>query len=540
MGSSMERRSMINKRIARKLLRVAPVFLPLLLLLGTGLRGLDFGTHWDEKFYQIGPVRTMLTTGILLPQYYGYPSLDYWINTAGLIPDVVATPPDGEGRRQHVFKALESHAYLMRLRATFLVITALSVLWVYLLVVVWRRSWVEALLAGLFLALSWEVAYHLRWVATDGMLMQFGALTLLCAMLSRLRQLSGRFWLQFAAVAAGLGCGTKYPGGLLFVPVLVGGYLLWDRKSSPFALIWLWVKLALIFTGVYLATTPATVLQPASFFAGLAYELHHYSTGHAGHTIAPGLEHGWRMFVYFSSVLFSRYAPIAWLFFLLTVVGGYSLVKEERQTATLFLCFPVLYLLYFCTQRAMVVRNLLVIVPFMAVLAARGTIFTWERLKLGVAGRAVGSVHLNLVQLGFAALMLTAFSINAGWLVYTAQTIADRNTDRFVREAAAYISANGGQQFFLSPRVRAHLTTVGPIQLPNVTDDPTRADEVILYAHEGVRRWQDWPANRFWLTTTWFGPYEVNFNVYPNWWGDDRIIVVPMARAKQIGILVVK
>ncbi|MDQ3753861.1 MAG: hypothetical protein M3371_03925, partial [Acidobacteriota bacterium] len=138
----MERGPLIYQRIARRSLRVAPVLLPLLLLTGTGLRGLDFGTHWDEKFYQIGPVRTMLTTGILLPQYYGYPSLNYWINTAGLMPDVVATPPDGEGRRQHVFKALESHAYLMRLRAIFLVITSLSVLWMYVLVVVWRGSWV--------------------------------------------------------------------------------------------------------------------------------------------------------------------------------------------------------------------------------------------------------------------------------------------------------------------------------------------------------------------------------------------------------------
>ena len=536
----MEPRPSIYKRIVRRLLRVAPVLLPLLLLIGTGLWGLDFGTHWDEKYYQIGPVRTMVTTGTLLPQYYGYPSLDYWINLAGLMPDAVAIPPGGGDRWQRVFKVLESHAYLLRLRALFLVITSLSVLWVFVLVVVWRRSRVEALLAGLFLALSWEVAYHLRWVATDGMLMQFGALTLMCVMLSRLREPDGRIWLQLAAVAAGLGCGTKYPGGLLFVPVLVGGYLRWGWRSPPPALLWLWAKLALTFAGVYLATTPATVLQPIRFLAGLSYELHHYSTGHAGHTVSPGLEHGWRMFVYFSSVVFSRYALIAWLFFLLSAVGGYTLVKEGRKTAALFLCFPALYVLYFCTQRAMVVRNLLVVAPFMAVLAARGTSFIWERLKLGVAGRAIGGANLNPIQLGFAALMVTAFSVNAGWLAYAAQTIVDRNTDRFVREAAAYISANKDQQFFLSPRVHTHLTAVGATQLPNVTDDPTRADGVILYAHEGMKRWQDWPANEFRRTTTWFGPYEVNFNAYPNWWGDDRIIVLPVTRAKQIGILVVK
>jgi hypothetical protein len=71
-----------------------------------------------------------------------------------------------------------------------------------------------------------------------------------------------------------------------------------------------------------------------------------------------------------------------------------------------------------------------------------------------------------------------------------------------------------------------------------VTDDSTEADYVMLYASEGMRHWHDWPANNFWLTATWFGPYEINFNAYPNWWGDDRIIVIPMALAKRIGILV--
>jgi hypothetical protein len=32
----------------------------------------------------------------------------------------------------------------------------------------------------------------------------------------------------------------------------------------------------------------------------------------------------------------------------------------------------------------------------------------------------------------------------------------------------------------------------------------------------------------------------VNFNVYPNWWGDDRILVMSIAQAREIGILVVR
>ena len=66
------------------------------------------------------------------------------------------------------------------------------------------------------------------------------------------------------------------------------------------------------------------------------------------------------------------------------------------------------------------------------------------------------------------------------------------------------------------------------------------ADRVLLYAGEGFEHWQDWPANNPWLTEQWFGPYEVNFNIYPNWWGDDRIIELTEARARKLGILLVR
>ena len=538
MGDSFKRIFLIFGRVIRRLYCVAPVLLPLIILVGTGLRGLDFGTHWDEKYYQIRPVRTMLTTGILLPQYYGYPSFDYWINAAGLLPDAVAALKEKKGREEQLLDALDSSAYHIRLRAIYLIIASLSVLWAYLLVLIWRQSWIEALLAALFLGLSWEVAYHIRWVATDGMLMQFGALTILLTMVSQMKP-ETNWWRYLAAAAAALGFGTKYPGGLLIVPVLFGGYLLWDKKSYR-SLVSSWVKTVFIFAGIYLLTTPATILQPVEFLKGLAYEINHYSTGHAGHTTSSGLPHGWRMLVYFSSILFSHYAPIAWFCFLLVVVGSYALVKESFKSASLFLCFPVLYLLYFCTQRAMVARNLLVVVPFLAILAARGAMFVWEKLKFKSKAPAIGIFRFTAPQFVFAAFVVTVFAINTSWLVYAAETIASRRTDRFVRETAAYISANESHRFLLSPRVQAHLTNIEKTPFANVTNDSSQANRVILYSSEGQRRWQDWQANNFWLTITWFGPYETNFNVYPNWWGDERIIVMTMEEAKQNEILIVK
>ena len=108
-------------------------------------------------------------------------------------------------------------SFLLRLRGLFLLACALGVLWVHLTVLARGGSAVEALLASSILGLSFEVAYHLRWVAPDGLLMEAGALTLLFATLA-MRRARPKSWILAAAVAAGLGCASKYPGGLLLIP----------------------------------------------------------------------------------------------------------------------------------------------------------------------------------------------------------------------------------------------------------------------------------------------------------------------------------
>jgi 4-amino-4-deoxy-L-arabinose transferase-like glycosyltransferase len=520
-----------------RLRRYLPVLLPLVILIGTGLRGLDFGQHWDERHYQIGPMETMIRTGQPLPGYYGYPSLDYWISAAAVIPDAIVELARGRGVRERVLDRIDTHAFLLRLRTVFLGICALSVLWVYLLVLSWRDSVPEALLAATALATSWEVAYHSRWIATDGVLMQFGALTILLVMRSQLRPPAGR-WLFLAAVAAGLGAGTKYPGALLLTPVLVGGWLAWRERLRLRAVLGRLAALAGVALATFLLTTPAVVLTPGAVLEGMLAELRHYGSGHHGHTVQPGVEHLLRMAGYLGTGLFSWYEPIALFLASLCLVGVWALRKEPR-VAVLLLSFPVVYILYFATQRAMVVRNLLVVAPFLAILAAHGAAWLWSRSSAASGQARHEGRAASGARAGFAALLVTALLVNAGWLWYAASTIRERKTDDFAREALAYVRERSKTTFYVSPRVHTHFALLGGRSLPNVTPDPTHAERVVFYAHEGVRRYQDWQANHLRLTERWFGPYEVNFNVYPNWWGDDRIVVMSAAKAKALGLLVV-
>ena len=282
-----------------------------------------------------------------------------------------------------------------------------------------------------------------------------------------------------------------------------------------------------VFAGAYLTSTPATLLHPEPFLAALRYEVDHYATGHAGHTVGRGGEHAMRMLAYFAEVVFSAWPVLALPVFGLCLIGIYAVAREGRIGVVL-LSFPALYAAYFATQRAMVVRNLLVVVPFLAIVAARGAIWVWERRR--------GGGLVRPLTVGFLA---TVVFVNAGRLIWAAETIVDRRTDRFVRETASHLSSATASPVWVSPRLRIHLARLGWVKPGHVVDDARRAERLALYASEGMTRWQEWPANRPGLTERWFGPREVNFDMYPNWWGDDRIIVMSRRQALAVDLLAV-
>src|SRR5882724_11916663 len=62
-----------------KLLETLPLLALLALFNVSGLRGVDYGFHWDEVDWQIEPVHRMVKSGILLPGSYIYPSFCKWL-----------------------------------------------------------------------------------------------------------------------------------------------------------------------------------------------------------------------------------------------------------------------------------------------------------------------------------------------------------------------------------------------------------------------------------------------------------------------------
>ena len=530
---------------------LAAVLLPFCLLVGTGLTSLDFGAHWDEHDQFIRPVEKSIETETLLPFQYYYPSLGYLISMVVLTPQVVSPPPLDSSDpinlasshaplKKRVLQAVRSERYHLQLRGTFLVISSLAVVWVFLLVRHWRNSIFEAFLASCFLALSWEVSYHLRWLATDGVVMQFGALVGLLTILGQLGKGPPRIFLAAAAVA-GLATGTKYTAGALTLPVCVAAwYGIGSDRLSSVRVSYGWVFA--VFAGTYLVTTPGMLLQPVLFVQTLAVVANAYigwnGYTHGGYHVGGLADHLSKMLEYFGLVLFSTKPALSIAVFGLILVGTLSLLKNDRRTATVFLCFPIFYVLYFATRQTMIVRNLLVLVPFFSVLAARGFMCVWM-LSLTVTKREEARWRYALMATRpFLVLFVVAYvSFNSYWLVYAAESVRDRGSTRFLEEATAYLNAEQNERVYVTRNVREALLPVGlvPQRFTRTLDD---ADLIVFWMKkDGFQRWQDWPVNRRNILYRQFGPYEVNLNYYLTWVGDDRILVMKKPEAEKTKVL---
>jgi hypothetical protein len=499
----------------RGLLLALPVIALLAIMWITGIVGIDLGHHWDEP-YNMGYVATAIRSQVLLPRYYNYPSVMFWLILGSLGPSI---PAAMQSEAFQISEYVVGQQFLLQTRIVFLIVSSLAVVWIYLLVLAWRKNWKEALLSASLLGLSWEFSYHIRWVTPDGLMTMFAALTVLCLVMAMQRPDARMTWLKLAAIGAGLTTGSKYTAALLGLPLMLTLFFTWDRKSLWRGLILPAAHLAFIMGLTYLISTPGTVLDPVNFFGGLALQQRIYSEGHEVHTINAGPEHFLRMMQYFSTVLFSPFAPIALIFFLFMLIGIYALIKENRKLALVFLSFPVLYVLYFSMQRVMIIRNLMIVFPFWAILAGRGLFYVYERIK---------SLTVRRVLLAGAAALLV---INVGWLFFTAQTIQDRGSDRYSSEFLAYVSEHSDTHYFVTPeiaetlgaRANADNITVGP---------PPNGDGIIIY-YSLTNNKRCVRANRPEAFIHIFGPREVNYSYYTTWEGDDRILVLAAGQTEK-------
>lgn len=129
-------------------------------------------------------------------------------------------------------------------------------------------------------------------------------------------------------------------------------------------------------------------------------------------------------------------------------------------------------------------------------------------------------------------------TVNFAWISYSAGTIFDRNTDRFVFELIEHIEEHPDQLFLLSPRIFDVINNASSPLPSNITlSQYDQANIFVSYYYDSNGIEQNfWLANRPNSAPQWIGPFEANLDYY-GWEGDDRFLLIPMETAEQYNLI---
>jgi 4-amino-4-deoxy-L-arabinose transferase-like glycosyltransferase len=387
--------------------------------------GLPMNDHPDESVIIAKPLR-MMKEG-LHPHYFVYPSVYFYslivtFETAFQWPEAVDwfLPADvghaAEKTRLYILGRLTTVFY--------------GIFTVLLLYPVGRRLYGRArtgLLAALFLALNVQHIHNSMYITTD---VPVAFYTMLCFYFAVQAFDRGRFshWDLLAGLAAGFTASTKYNGAsILVAPALVVFFFFVNELRVPAAerrvlpalwrLGWRWVLLWVVFLLGFTIGTPYAVLDYDGFTTDFIWNIDHYSEGHAG---AMGSGNWWFYISYLA-----RYG-MGFGQFGLALLGIGALLWGRRQKDVLYLVFLGLYFYEISSFTVRFTRNLLPIVPLLAIYAAAGL----ELIVGWIGGK--GEVKARRRRLAAAAGALVLI----GTLYYPVQ-------DRVVEEIKSRLAYSG-------------------------------------------------------------------------------------------------
>jgi len=513
------------------------ILLAFLIAFFFGASGVDYGPQWDQNLIK-GQVNKYIRTGNFLPGEYVYPPVSTYVAASTIIPYAIPFVlrygtnwvPTQQYLLNEVLKN-PNDAFLWNLRRVFVLFTLLAVLWVGL--AAGQKDWLAGLVAATALAFSWEINYHSRLIHPDGPAMQFGSLALMFSFLAfyKKKPFNYRVWLSLAVASAALATATKYTSGIFLIAVLVFAFGVFKGEGFRWGKIILSLfLLVLLFSIVFVLLVPGVFLERSVFFEDLAFAQKVYARGHGLQTVNAGWDYFQRVVQYLFLAAFSNNPILATLIPLLGLTGVYSLLKsEERRSRYLALALggvPFLYILFLITNRVLFVRNLLIVLPSVAILAGLGFAFLMRTLEPYAIG-------WRLLPVG---VLLLVFGLNLQWISYTAWTIQMRASDIFAGQALQEISDHPEQKVYITPAV---FRLLGDRELPeNATLDFVGDEDLVLFAYLGDVRDEEegfWPVNFYGASPNVFGPMEINMDWYASWPGVERLVLARPQLAWQDG-----
>lgn len=334
----------------------------LLRLWGIGF-GLPYTYASDEPNYLLTTLQ-ILKTGDLNPHWWLYPSLMFYVSAVALWVYFIfgrATgqfvtvndlpPPQIVG--MGVGKLVVPEEFLVTRGAIALVSTATIVI-VYLVARQLHPNKWAALLAALLLAVSPTAVDHSHRIGPDILALFF----LLVSVYFAVRIADEPAILNYvcAGISAGLAIGSKYNAGLVLSALIVAhclwfGRTFWKRKEIYFA--------ALAMLIGFVIATPFSIFDFSNFWEGVRWQAFSYSTeGHAGQ---EGNALSW-----YITYLWNNEGGLVLLAAFCTAFFLYA----RSSKRWILISFPLLYFAFVSQLLIRNARTIMLIIPFLDVLAA--------------------------------------------------------------------------------------------------------------------------------------------------------------------------
>lgn len=515
-----------------RILACALLICIVLLYIVSGYHGRDFGVHWDESQYVNSTVESV-QTGTFLPQMYNYPAFCYWLVTSQVFPDVFLTIVDiaraetlpaapSQKTPQLVLAGdLSEEELIIRGRVICLGLSALALVWTYLLVVVWQGRHSVALLAAALLGGSFELSYHSRWIASDAVMMQFAVLLILVLFCAVRSETHRREWLLGAGIVFGVAMSVKYTAAFLAVPIML--ICFFEGGRSIISGLADFSRIMIIANIVFLLITPGVYVQPVYFFSELMKQKFIYSSGYYGNTVSGVMEHLTLSLTYFSRVFFSHYDTISFFVFVFALFGSFLVFRKRRWDLLALVSAPFFYYLYLLTQKVMVVRNFLFLLPFFCILSAVGFCYVIDRFP---------GKWLKLLAISVVAFVIT---VNFMWNFSAADTVRNKGSSNLPYEVMNYLIDHPRDKIFLSNAMR---NLFRGKTLPSNVVLELGAAEWFVFAndeYDGATR-MNFLANVSGRYEIVVGTRDVNMDYYPAW-VQRKILRVSVADARNMNLL---
>ena len=426
--------------------RHIPICILIVFCMVVGIRGIDYGDHFDEGGY-IDTTKRMLeqvgSGGSLLPHWYGFPSLIFYLGLLPIAPEAIikqisasqhSSSQSGSALSKLADQrigsgGLKRYQYILKTRYISLLCYGISIILIYLIVLRMSGNWREAFSASAFFGLSWEAAYHFRMFTPDPIMIPFVLLTLYFLVSARYTNDWDRY-LRWASICAGIACGAKYTAIFLTLSIIFASLYLHLRSKHQIyiqqtqeaallnsryrstqvhgelgvrSFLALGFRLVSWFLLAYFLTTPGALLEPVKFLSDVATQEWIYrEAGGGGYSV-------WLLFdklqissTYLGAVFFSHYV---WISIILSTFFLFGLYQITRETYAAILFLPYLFAVLFIllSYNIIYLRNFLSLFPFFAIIAARGFISShiWVLSSVSLSSRKLTQLITGVYILFF-------------------------------------------------------------------------------------------------------------------------------------------